>query len=174
MIDQIDTALETALGETLHEMRATQAKLNELTDEIERLQAAQVQRHTLMAHIKQLDVEYRGLESALNRRRHGVPLDAPLDETSDDWLQMTRPEAVLRVLGESSEPLGPGRITDILHEHGRDDPRKGVSVALMRLKKRGRVRSLERGAWALGMGPEIVAAAPVGHGGSGQYPETWG
>jgi hypothetical protein len=100
----------------------------------------------LVLKMQQLATEYRGLEAAVGRRRLAAEGGSP----EEDWTVMTRPQAVVRVIDETEEPLGPSEIVTALGEHGRvgDQPR-GVSVALMRLQKRGEVRAVERGKWIL-------------------------
>ncbi len=140
------TALEEALEQTRQEMLLTQERINAVARQLAAYQQLQGEHQTLTMRLGQLATEFRGLQAAVSRRRLAAEGNSP----EDDWTTLTRPQAVVRVLAESEEPLGPMEIVTALREHGRiGDQSRGVSVALMRLKKRGEVRAIERGKWVL-------------------------
>lgn len=74
-----------------------------------------------------------------DRSRNGS--DAP-------WRPMPRNHAILRLLRETGEPLGPAEIAQMMAERGREnDSPNYVSAALANLKKQGKVYSPVFGKW---------------------------
>jgi hypothetical protein len=140
-------SLQDALTETRLEIMRVQREINEVSARLQEYQHLQARRMNLLGHLERLNTEYRGLEVAVARRGG---MEAATEE-GDDWTTLSRPEAVVRALMESPVPLGPNEIAHVLAGHGREGDRpKGVSVALMRLRKRGEVRQVERGSWMAG------------------------
>jgi hypothetical protein len=138
------TALEEALSDTYQEMVEATERLSVVRQQLQAYQSLVMESQTLGVLIQKLQTEYQGLQSALDRRRGNDEATEP-DPVS--WASLSRPVAVLHVLAEAEQPLGPSEITERLQSHGRDDSRKGVSVALMRLQKKGQARAASRGQW---------------------------
>lgn len=112
-----------------------------------------------------LRLERQGLQLALARHRGEgpTPIEPPSDTTigANEWLALSRTEAIERVLAESDEPLSPTEVTAVLHALGRSDPVHHVGAALSYLRTRARVQSLGRGRWIL-LTPSAESLAAVG------------
>ena len=149
--------LESALSEALADTKA--ALLN-----------AERDREEILARIERLEEEQLGLRLALARHR-GLPLsDTPptsrsdkgrLDTESATEISLPRTEAILRVLGQTQDPLSPGDIVRRLGAMGRTgDTAHNVSAALSYLAStKKQVQSLGRGKWVLSRPPLALEAA---------------
>lgn len=123
-------------------------RLRAVDEELSRFAALQAEKAQLSGDIAVLGDEVRGLELAI-ARREGRNTETPRPAPAG-WDMLSRADAVPRVLEQAGRPLSPTEITDALHARGRNDSRKGVSVALMRLEQRGVVRKGDRrGLWEL-------------------------
>jgi hypothetical protein len=141
--------------------------LDNLRAEIEQTKAerarAQEQVERCDQHLQEMQAEYHGIASYVQRREHQPQEKVQEEPTSsvaagpvaDGW-DINRVEAVARVLGEASEPLSPGEIVEVLSQIGRSDTMKDVAAALSHLKKRGRADNVSRGRWVYGERPKEV------------------
>jgi hypothetical protein len=141
--------------------------LDDLRAEIEQTKAerarAQEQVDRCDQHLQEMQAEYQGIASYVQRHEHQPQEQVQEESTSrvaagpvaDGW-EINRVEAVARVLGEASEPLSPGEIVEALSEVGRSDTMKDVAAALSHLKKRGRADNVSRGRWVYGERPKEV------------------
>jgi len=111
----------------------------------EALRVARAERDRILAEIETLESERRGLDLAIARR------NGSSEQTDDSghWRRLNRTDAVVAVLNESDESLGPAEITERLIRHGRDDKRDSVAAALAYLKRTGRVSHIGTAAWTL-------------------------
>jgi hypothetical protein len=124
---EVRQALEQALAENIQAAEETQKRIRELIDGMNRLRE-----------------ERRGLELALQRYGGGVAKSG-----ENGWANLTRPEAVLRVMQQVGRPVSPTALAEFLAQLGREDGPRFVSAALTGLKQRGKVRQLGRGLWVL-------------------------
>ncbi len=114
--------------------------------------------------IPQLEEQLAGLDSYIRAKeaeeaqRH-YKLPEPPEDSPEDWVALTRPEAVLRVLRRADKGLSPREIDKQLKEMGRDtDNPHNIGTALARLRKRGQVRSGGYGRWHA---KRTVSSVPV-------------
>ena len=118
-----------------------------LDDVRHELATAREQQQSLIAHIESLEAEAHGLELAVARHNgHGAEAAVVRSEVSN-WRKMSRTDAILQILEESSQPLGPAEITAALHAQGRNDRRDPVAAALAYLKTKNRVHHVDYGKW---------------------------
>jgi septal ring factor EnvC (AmiA/AmiB activator) len=123
-MDSQTAVLRQVLNETEHALAQAEQRLEEAQTEIARLKE-----------------EKRGLEHAIARRNGHTP--------EDSWEKLTRPEAVLRVLGEAKHSMSPSEITKVIREQGRQENPRFVSATLTILKRRGQVRQPQQGRWTV-------------------------
>lgn len=117
-------------------------------------EAAEGQLHEVEAKIESLDIEITGLEMAFARHNGKAEPSSGLSPSeARKWKRMHRTDAIIRVLTEAGEPMGPRDITDVLLSVGRKDQRKLVAAAIQYLKRERRVHWLGRGQWVPGPDP---------------------
>ena len=120
-----------------------------LEDVDRELKDAHEQQQRLTGTIESLEAEARGLELAIARHNGQVQEMVAANGETAAWRKMPRTDAVIRVLAEADEPLGPAGITGELHQHGREDRRDPVAATLAYLKKKGRVSHESYGMWTV-------------------------
>ncbi|MFN2489331.1 MAG: hypothetical protein ABR529_06290 [Actinomycetota bacterium] len=124
-------------------LRAAQAELAKAQEAVERIPA--------------LEAEVKGLRLAL-ARNGGPAFDWSPDHDEptspiEAWDSMSRGKAILRLLGDTEEPMSPADISDQLAKLGRpNDSPHYVSAVLSRLKKTGKVKSGGYGKWKVVVG----------------------
>jgi hypothetical protein len=141
--------------------------LEDLRAEIEQTKAERARAQELVdrcdQHLQEMQAEYHGIESYVQRHEHqpqervqeGPTSSLAPGPVADGW-DINRVEAVARVLGEATEPLSPGEIVEALSRVGRVDTMKDVAAALSHLKRRGRADNVSRGRWVHGERPKEV------------------
>jgi hypothetical protein len=130
--------------------------------EIEALEAALQETKTRLAEaeaaaqeIPILREEVRGLELAVARRNGTAPTAEPAFPrpelpTTDDWVSLSRPQAILRVLANEGKAMSPADLASSLNKVGRpNDLPHYISSALNNLQKRQKVRRTGYGRWTL-------------------------
>jgi hypothetical protein len=66
------------------------------------------------------------------------------------WANLSRREAIVRLLREEKRPLRPSEITKLLRERGRDEQKSNpISATLAGMKDRGDARQVGNGKWLL-------------------------
>jgi hypothetical protein len=129
-----------------------------LTETEALLAEARVELQQIDERIKLLQCEQYGVQLALARlRREPPPPLAAGDQPHDDdeaqgggtsWSELSRAEAVLRVLSDAGAPLGRLEIASRLVDVGRDgDDPDAVSAALAYLRRTHRVERSGGGRW---------------------------
>ena len=133
-VGTVSLDLHSALEDVRQELASSQARLEKLS-----------------AYIESLKVEERGLELALSRHNGQLSEETPSVGDAAKWKGMARTDAILAVLTQAEEPMGPAEIARVLHDRGRDDPRDHVAAALAYLKRKGRVDHGDVGEWSVGL-----------------------
>jgi hypothetical protein len=112
--------------------------------------------------VESLEAEYRGLTLAV--ARHGgmpPPSVAPVSE-EENWAEMTRGAAILKMLAREARPLGPAELTHLLVAAGRtQDKPHYIASTLDNLKKRNRVLNPSHGNWVLPDGAQPNGSEPA-------------
>jgi hypothetical protein len=128
-------------------------KLSQLA---EQLTYAQQERAAVEERIRTLEHQLRELEQEeqILRRvavRYDIepPRDGPLPREVEEWQQLTRTDAIMRVLKEAGRPMSPADIAQVLAEKGRDDSGHYVSAGLAYLKDSHRAHAEGRGQWVV-------------------------
>lgn len=121
---------------------------------LEELDRIQAEANAAEAKVGLLQREEEGLLLALKRHRNAAGLgqqrlEVVDEETSgepdEEFLDLPRTDAIVRVLLDHPRGLSPAALRDALRERGRDDEYQVVSAALAHLKNQGRVTSPKRG-----------------------------
>ncbi len=102
-----------------------------------------------------LRAEVHGLELAIARRTGTRPAvlelpDPPPANGDSEWLELSRSQAVQRLLEAESKPMSPGDLSAALVAKGRvNDHPHYISSTLNNLQKRNKVRRTGYGRWTL-------------------------
>jgi len=127
-----------------------------LSDAKAALADAEAQLQELSIVVEELRTERRGLEHAVARHTGSRHDDsAPAGEQAspppaNHWVEMSRTDAILSVLGERDEAMSPSELTRQLRARGRTDKPHAVGAALSYLRSRNRVHAVGRGHWRPG------------------------
>ena len=114
-------------------------------------EAAEVRHDEVEAEITSLEIEIKGLQLAVARRSGEQPSENRVSpREAKRWRERTRTDAIVAVLEESEDPLGPADITGKLRDVGRDDLRHYVAASLAYLQKQRRVHRTGRARWVAG------------------------
>ena len=107
-------------------------------------------RTRLDEQIKAVKLEIAGLTAARNRYVHGQAERVAAEVSSaDEWGDLTRTDAVLKIMATINRPASPTDIAKLLVKMGREENTNPVAAALAYLHQKGKVESLRRGAWVL-------------------------
>lgn len=106
--------------------------------------------------VAELETEVQGLHMAIARAGNGAGAATALVDSTLPPTDLSRTDAIWRVLREAKGPMSPSEVQAALHDLGRDDDYNAVSAALAYLARNKRVHSVGRAQWVGGPKAEQV------------------